>query len=425
MEASLQRAVLQCRQDGRKCVLKLLVIEDYARLFCNAPADRSAAAERLIAEQIRHLLPLYYRDEDVLDVRQLRGDEYLFVVAFPDSDTFLDMEYRALQFRDELEQRLRDAVTERIGSPVGFGIGFFMLEQTPSSPEGALAVGYHYARAMATRQVPVSFNRTRKELIDILERQRIDVLAQPIMDLENGAIFGWEMLTRGPTGSPYYKPVNLFELAFSADLLGKLERMVIKRAFREIADRGIREPVFINITSLSLSDLHLYGEVIDDLSLFPSVRPEQIIFEITERHPIKDYRQLSDVVRRYRSHGFRIAIDDAGAGYASLQTISELEPDIIKIDRSLIQDIDRGKVKKSLLKALTHFAKDIDCEVIAEGIERREEADILLQHRVTKAQGYFFAKPAPLAYGGFTRLGFREIQQKISMLTGKAGGQMA
>lgn len=425
METKLLCAVDKSRKDGRKCILKLLVLEDYTRLFYAANDDRLARAERLVAEEIQQLLRNEYREEDILGIRQIRGDEYLLFVAYPDSDTFLDLEYRAERFRDELEQRLRDNMTNTLGMPVKFGIGFFVLEESPASLDAALSIGYHYARAMATRQVPAFFDRTRKELLDILERQRIDVLAQPIMDLRTGDIFGWEMLTRGPTDSPYYKPTDLFHLAFSADLLGKLELLVIKRAFREIAERGIREPVFINVTSVSLANLHFYTEVIDYLSLFPGVRPEQIILEITESHPIKDYRHLSDIIQRYRSHGFRIAIDDAGAGYASLQTISELVPDMIKIDRSLIQDIDRGPVKKSLLKALIHFARDIDCELIAEGIERREEADILIQHQVTKAQGYFFAKPAPLSYGGHNRSGILEIKQKIRMLTGGADGLMA
>lgn len=422
LDTALLRTLKQCRSKGRKCVMKLLVIEGYSQQFIAGDVEKLADAGQRITAEIGTLLPEYYQETDIVGIRQNRSDEFVLFVVANDADTYLDLAYRTDQFRDELEERLKPWAREVTGYPLTFGSGLFELEKHPASIEAMLSIGYHYARAMATRQIPPSFNQTRSELLDILDRQRIDVLAQPIMDLGTGDIFGWEILTRGPAGSPYYKPTDLFEMAFSADLLNRLELMVIKRAFREIAERGIRDPIFINVTSVSLANQLIYAEVMDYLDLYPGVRPEQIIFEITERHPIKDYRQMSEVMEGYRSHGFRFAIDDAGTGYSSLQTISELVPDIIKIDRSLIQDIDQGIVKKSLLKALIRFAEEIECELIAEGIERQEEADILLQHQVTKAQGYYFAKPAPLQ---ICTDAVREIKQKIHVLTGGAGNQMA
>lgn len=425
MDPALLRSVERSKNRGRKCVLKLLVIENYSQQFIAGDYEKLAGLGPWIVAEIGKLLPGYYREKDILGIFQNRSDEFVLLLTAADSDTFLELEYRINGFREQLEERLMPRAKALTGSPITFGTGIFELENHPASIEAMLAIGYYYTRAMATRQIPPSFNQTRSELLDILDRQRIDVLAQPIMDLGTGDIFGWEILTRGPAGSPYYKPTDLFEMAFSADLLSRLELMVIKRAFREIAERGIREPVFINVTAVSLANRLIYAEVLEYLKLYPGVRPDQIFFEITERHPIKDYRQMSEIIHGYRAHGFRFAIDDAGAGYSSLQTISELVPDIIKIDRSLIQDIDQGIVKKSLLKALIHFARDIECEVIAEGIERQEEADILLQHQVTKAQGYYFAKPAPLQ---ICTDALRDIKEKIQMFaggTGDPGNQLA
>src|SRR5690606_31896248 len=108
-----------------------------------------------------------------------------------------------------------------------FGLGCYVFEKEPVSTKLAVSIGYHYLRAIASKAIPETFCHTRMELMEILNKQNIDVLAQPIMDLHTGDIFGWEMLTRGPVNSPYYKPMDLFEIAYQADLLGKLEMVVI------------------------------------------------------------------------------------------------------------------------------------------------------------------------------------------------------
>jgi EAL domain-containing protein (putative c-di-GMP-specific phosphodiesterase class I) len=121
-----------------------------------------------------------------------------------------------------------------------------------------------------------------------------------------------------------------------------------------------------------------------------------MIFEVTERDSIEGLTFFHDNIKQLRKMGFRIAVDDTGAGYSSLHTISELLPDIIKIDRSVIQDIDTNKVKESMLKGLILIAKETGSLVVAEGIEKKEEADVLVRNHVDLVQGYFYAKPGTL-----------------------------
>jgi EAL domain-containing protein (putative c-di-GMP-specific phosphodiesterase class I) len=97
-----------------------------------------------------------------------------------------------------------------------------------------------------------------------------------------------------------------------------------------------------------------------------------------------------------RGMGIKIAVDDTGAGYASLNTISEIMPDVIKIDRSVIQNIDKNSVKESMLKGLLLVAKEAGSTVIAEGIENEHEASVLSRNKVELAQGYFYARPGLL-----------------------------
>src|SRR5207244_1036734 len=122
-----------------------------------------------------------------------------------------------------------------------------------------------------------------------------------------------------------------------------------------------------------------------------------IVLEITEHAKIDDYGRVNRAVERIRSAGVRLAIDDAGAGFASLRHILRLEPDIIKLDRSLIASIDRHSAQQALAAGLISFAEGIGATVIAEGIERAEELDVLASLGVTQGQGFHLARPGPLA----------------------------
>lgn len=387
--------VHQLRKQNRTCALVLFSIENYGQMLYPGLYEQLVIAEQLISRHLVQLLPAYFADDQVLGVRNFHGEEYCVFLEAEGSD-YTDLHYQSLRIRDELAKRLKNEPELYTSGELKFGVGFYIFEKEPASTKLAISIAYHYAQAIAANRLPSHFCHTRKQLSDIMEQEDIHVLAQPIMDLRHGAVFGWEVLTRGPVGTPFHSPAELFDYAYQANLLPMLEFLVIKKTFKEIVDRSISEQVFINVTSISLAHKKFYDDLVDYLELFPSIKPSQIIFEITERHSIRDYDEMAFMMAKYRKLGFRFALDDTGSGYASLQTISELIPDMIKIDRSLIRDIDQGKIKQSLLKALMQFARDIECEVIAEGIERQEEADIVYRHAVTKAQGFYFARPSKI-----------------------------
>jgi EAL domain-containing protein (putative c-di-GMP-specific phosphodiesterase class I) len=122
-----------------------------------------------------------------------------------------------------------------------------------------------------------------------------------------------------------------------------------------------------------------------------------VVLEITEHAKIDDYRRMNRAVERIRANGVRLAIDDAGAGFASLRHILRLAPDIIKLDGSLIAGIDRDGAQQALAAGLISFAERIGATVIAEGIERPEQLEMLASLGVGHGQGYHLARPGPLA----------------------------
>jgi EAL domain-containing protein (putative c-di-GMP-specific phosphodiesterase class I) len=118
--------------------------------------------------------------------------------------------------------------------------------------------------------------------------------------------------------------------------------------------------------------------------------PGDVVVEITERLAIVRHEDFQSALRTFKRRGYRVAVDDMGAGYASLQALASIEPDFLKFDVSLVRDIDRSSIKRSLLESLRLLADKIRARVIAEGIEREGEKDTLLDLGIELGQGFYF-----------------------------------
>ena len=114
---------------------------------------------------------------------------------------------------------------------------------------------------------------------------------------------------------------------------------------------------------------------------------------MTERSVIDDFQSMRDVIARLREQGFRIAIDDAGAGYSGLQTVVEIEPDFMKLDMSLLRNIETSQVKQRLVSTLRDFCQGADIDLVAEGVETAEQLDKVVELGVPYAQGFLFGHP--------------------------------
>jgi EAL domain-containing protein (putative c-di-GMP-specific phosphodiesterase class I) len=277
-----------------------------------------------------------------------------------------------------------------------FDIGYMFIERLHCTTQDALYTAQQQAVAMAEKRIQSRYIETLIEMREIIQKREITLLAQPIIDLSTNKIKAWEVLTRGPKGTVLENPLQLFSLARQSNLNYDLELLVLEKAFKLINRVGCLDDVFINFTPLTLGNKRFIPALNKLLTTFPEIKPNKIIFEVTERDSIEGLTFFHDNIKQLRQKGFRIAVDDTGAGYSSLHTISELLPDIIKIDRSVIQDIDTNKVKESMLKGLILIAKETGSLVVAEGIEKKEEADVLVRNQVDLAQGYFYAKPGTL-----------------------------
>jgi EAL domain-containing protein (putative c-di-GMP-specific phosphodiesterase class I) len=237
--------------------------------------------------------------------------------------------------------------------------------------------------------------RARVERSDKRERVRsvLDgggprMVFQPIADLESGVVVGYEALARFD-GHPSRPPNNWFADAAEVGLASELELAAVSAALRRLPDLPPAASLSVNVSP----DVAATTALAEMLGGHP---PDRVILEVTEHARIDDYDVLHAALAPIRDAGVRLAVDDAGAGFAGLQHILRLRPDIIKLDISLTRGIDGDPVKRALASSLVRFADDIRSLLIAEGIETRGELDELTHLGVARGQGYLLGQPGPL-----------------------------
>ncbi|MCD2174905.1 sensor domain-containing phosphodiesterase [Rhizobium sp. C4] len=231
--------------------------------------------------------------------------------------------------------------------------------------------------------------RTRKLVEAAIAAGDPAIVFQPIVNLRTRAITGFEALSRFASEPPR-SPDKWFADAELAGLGSRLELLAAERALTQ--GRTLPADCSINI-NLSPKTI-LTGNLQPLLAL---VDPASLVIEITEHAAVDDYAELQTALKSARAQGVRIAIDDAGAGYASLHHILKLQPDIIKFDTSLTRDIDTDPLRIAMISALTEYARRTGTVVVAEGVETAEEETTLRDLGVDKGQGYLFSKPKPAA----------------------------
>jgi len=218
----------------------------------------------------------------------------------------------------------------------------------------------------------------------------LDVVYQPILDLSTGEVIGAEALSRFGT-EPQRSPAQWFMEAAEVGLGIQLELAAVRRAADGLASLPPDAFLSMNASAETIRSPAL-------LTALEGLPGSRIVIELTEHERVEDYDALIAPVQRLRDRGIRIAVDDAGAGFASLQHILRLTPDIIKLDRTFIDGVADDPVRRALTTALVTFSEEIGAILIAEGIATALELDILRRIGVRHGQGVFLSEPASLPF---------------------------
>ena len=242
----------------------------------------------------------------------------------------------------------------------------------------------------------------RDAILELLDGNLLTTHFQPIFSAKDGSVYGYEALTRIKGDNNKINIGELLKKAMLTDTISSLDVKCRGNAIRLSSSLGINQTdayLFINICPEALMDpAHRVG-ITDELAEEWGISKEKIILEITEDSAIHNYNLFKKAVAYYKKRGYKIAIDDFGAGYGGLKMLAMIEPDFVKIDRYFISNIDKATVKFNLVDSMASACHRLGIKVIAEGIEQEDELQIVINMGIELLQGYYLHKPSPILNG--------------------------
>ncbi|GAB3552605.1 hypothetical protein GCM10027343_38340 [Noviherbaspirillum agri] len=225
-------------------------------------------------------------------------------------------------------------------------------------------------------------------ILDVLQHDALRMVYQPIYDMSKDRIAGFEALARF-SPRPHRPPDSWFKDANEIGLGLELETKAIHMAV--LALQHLPDDVYV---SVNLSPQHILQGALDDI--FSDRSLHRVVLEITEHTVVDYYDDLIMRIRPFRERGLQIAVDDAGAGYASFRHILNLAPERIKLDMSLTRDIDGDASRRALAAAFSMFSRETGAIIVAEGVESASEIETLRELGISHMQGYHLGQPVPL-----------------------------
>lgn len=303
------------------------------------------------------------------------------------------LEQETQTIHDQLVQALRDRFPNVRSGEVGFFVGASQIDYRPQIRlERQIYRGMQRA-ADAVRNAELQRRRMLiRELREIVRRRRVTTMFQPIARSNDGSIFGYEILTRGPKQSSFRNSDMLFSFARESHLLWDLEELALESAVERLRATELGDRKFLVNLEAEMFERSEFR--IHDLMSYFSSQRGHIVFELTERAAIEDYVAFRELLEEFRSLGIEIAIDDAGSGYASLEAIASLAPDYLKITKSLVSTIAKEPIKQDVIRMLVDLAGKTGARTLAEGIETAEEYDWCTKLGVDLLQGYYIGRPS-------------------------------
>lgn len=248
------------------------------------------------------------------------------------------------------------------------------------------------AKDSAERRGTRYYHGMRERLERSVQERLITTVFQPVFNLETRQIVGYEALSRGPAGTEIENPEVLFDLARDFDMVWELEALCIENVVPWLADLTSRGLLFFNVESHFIQQIQHRGTEVFE-PFFACNR--QIVIEVTERSAIRDYSTFRRTLLDLKKIGFKIAIDDCGSGYATLEAIVELQPDYLKVGHSLFHNVENDPIRRRLVELVARCAETISARTIAEGIETEGQLTICRELGIQEGQGFLLARPAP------------------------------
>jgi EAL domain-containing protein (putative c-di-GMP-specific phosphodiesterase class I) len=342
------------------------------------------------------------RNTDLLALNDRGGNAFLVFLsprrAERDGHTRVsDLQAAATRVEEHLNRKLAKLTSPYLRGRRQVRVGFSLVFFNPLIMPERLVTRLVEEAWECTRiqKMQLAF-QNRCRLQEILLADQIVTVFQPLVELQQEGTLGYEALARGPAG-PLQTPHQLFAAAKESDLVFELDRHCRRKAFQAARELPSNRKLFVNVFPSSMYDPDFQGNALISLLEGMGLSPDRIVLEISEEYAIENYTLFVEALQNFRHMGFKIAVDDIGAGYSGLEKIAHLNPDYLKFDMHLVRNIDQSYIKREMARALKAFADKMETKIIAEGIEREEERQACVELGIDLGQGYLLGRPADIS----------------------------
>jgi EAL domain-containing protein (putative c-di-GMP-specific phosphodiesterase class I) len=328
-----------------------------------------------------------------------RSEVFVFVTREEGSSQLLsrDMPALARMVIQRLERQGAKILYPYRRSLPHFSLGYSLVMRNPRL--GALTQirqVLEQARADARLNWGVYQRDRRRGFMNVLLGNKVCSVYEPVVDAKTLTVFGYEALARGPEHTEFAGAAALFGAAAEHDLLYELDCACRMAALEGAIDFPQGAKLFMNIRPTAIHDPHFQPDVLVRTLERCKLSPRDVVFEISEQESIENYQIFREARDAYGQLGFQFALDDTGAGYASLEAVMELSPEFIKVDRSFVRGLDEDEGRQAMLRAFQEVADSVNARIIGEGLDRLEELQTLAELGISFGQGWVFGKPTPL-----------------------------
>ncbi len=359
------------------------------------------AGDRLLVHVAQVLRDLT-RPNDV--VARLGGDE--FAVLLPGMGKESELQETAMRIKRGLEIATPiDGILVSAMSSIGISLApdhGTTIDQLVQRADIAMYASKDRSSGPVTYSIDIDLHTPSRlaltaELRGALERsEEISLLFQPIVDAVTGTVVGAEALARwNNPRRGQVSPLEFIGLAERSGLIRPFTERVLAMAAAQVAEwrsQGIDFPLSINLSSKNLSEFDLPERLLATLASF-GLSPGDITIEVTESGLVAETSEELELVHRLRETGFQLALDDFGTGYSSLTYLRTLHANVLKIDRSFVQQMTENNNDARIVSAVIDMAHSLDMRVVAEGVETEQQRQVLVQLGCDDLQGYLFARP--------------------------------